>query len=244
MGGVGSANRSLTLFGIPIRLDPSWFVIVGLLTWSLSHHYFPRLSPGLAATTYWGMGLIATLLLFVCVLLHELAHSLVARRFGLPVACVTLFLFGGVSQIQAGARTPRVEAAVALAGPLVSVLLAACGMGAMRMIGRPSLFLPIPVALLYYLTMVNVAVALFNLLPGFPLDGGRVVRALIWRWSGDLRGATRVASGLGVGLGVALIALGVWVVTQGRWVGGAWYVCLGIFLRNAAQASFHATTRQ
>ena len=227
-----------TLLGIPIHLDAGWFVIAALMSWSLARRSFPESIPGLPPLVYWGMGIAAALLLFACVLLHELGHSLVARSYGIPVACVTLFIFGGVAQITESPKRPSVELQVALAGPLVSVVIAvACLWGAARL---PVQTLPqlVVAAIIRYLGMINVGLALFNLLPGFPLDGGRVLRAILWAWTGSLQQATRVASLIGAGFGFGLLALGVWVLSKGGWVGGLWYLLLGWFLRNAALASY------
>lgn len=229
------------LFGIPIRIDPSWFVIAAFLAWSLATGYFPSQVAGLSPVGYGAMGLAASLLLFGCVLLHELGHSLAAKRYRIPVSRVTLFIFGGVAQIGAEARRPAVELAIALAGPLVSVVLAfGCWLAAGWIPLESSLQLVVRV-ILRYLAMINGGILLFNLLPGFPLDGGRVVRAAVWAWTGSLRRATRVASLLGLMLGTLLLALGLWVILRGSWVGGLWYVLLGFFLREAARSSYHNT---
>ncbi len=229
-----SRREPWTLLGIPIHLDAGWFVIVALMSWSLARSYFPGASPGFPHVVYWGMGVTAALLLFACILLHELGHSLVARSYGIPVACVTLFIFGGVAQITESPKRPSVELQVALAGPLVSVLIAVvCFWGSAHMPLQNVL-----AVILHYLGVINIGLALFNLLPGFPLDGGRVLRATLWALTGSLQRATRVASFIGAGFGLGLLALGVWVMSRGGWVGGLWYVFLGWFLRNAALASY------
>lgn len=230
------------MFGIPIHIDTSWFVIVTFLAWSLAGGYFPSAYPGLRPPVYLVMGVVAALLLFGCVLVHELGHSLIARRHGIPVACVTLFLFGGVAQIVRNPQRPSVELNVALAGPLVSALIAGLCVGLARIMpvhGRVEL---VAFAIVRYLAVINLGLLAFNLLPGFPLDGGRVLRALLWWWSGNLRRATRLASGVGLLLGLGLFALGVFAVIKGLWVGGVWYMLLGWFLRNAALTSYrHAS---
>ena len=236
--------------GIPIFLDPSWFVVLVLVTWTLGARVFPSQLNGLLPAAYWGMGLAAALLLFACVLLHELSHALVARAFGIPVNRITLFIFGGVAQLGRESRQPSVELLVALAGPVASGALAAAGWWGAGILAAqlpsPSATSPAQVAgligfvILKYLTMVNVAILVFNLLPGFPLDGGRVLRALLWAWLHDWSRATKIASTLGSGLAVALWALGVGAIIRGQWVGGMWYVLLGMFLWDAARASFQA----
>ena len=227
-----------SVFGIPIHIDASWFLIVAFVAWSLSNGHFPAQYPGLGAAVYWMMGGTAALLLFACVLLHELGHSLIAKRYGIPVARVTLFIFGGVAQIGGDPARPFVELKVALAGPLVSALIAATCFIVAGWIPVLSPLHLVAVAILRYLALINTALILFNLLPGFPLDGGRILRAVLWAWSGSFRKATRIASAVGSVLGVGLLALGVWEVLKGLWAGGMWYVMLGFFLRDAALSSY------
>ncbi len=230
--------NSWRMFGIPIRIDASWFFILAFTTWSLAQRYFPSQYPGLGAGLSWLMGGIAAVLLFVCVLLHELGHSLVAKSYGIPVSCVTLFMFGGVAQISQNPKRPSTELFVAIAGPLVSALIAgACFATFPRIVihGRTEF---VVAATLQYLAMINVALVAFNLLPGYPLDGGRLLRAALWAWSGNVRWATRIASAIGSIVGFGLIGLGVWALLRGTWVGGMWYVLLGLFLRDAAQTSY------
>ena len=226
------------VFGIPILVDPSWFVIVVWVAWTLAHGYFPSGHPGWPPTMYWLTGAIAAVLLFGCVLLHELGHSLVAKRVGIPVTQVTLFIFGGVAQLGQEPRRPQTELLIALAGPMVSVALAwGCsvlgGTLPAETLGQEAV-----VAILRYLGFVNVALLCFNLLPGFPLDGGRVLRALLWAWTGSLRKATRVASLAGAGLGWGLAGLGIWALLRGARLDGLWYIVLGLFLRGAARNSY------
>jgi Zn-dependent protease len=224
------------LFGIPVHIDPSWFFVIAFLTWSLSRGYFPAHQPGLRPATYALLGFAAALLLFLCVLLHELGHSLTARRFGIPVARLVLFMFGGVAELSAAPKRPMVELAVALAGPVVSGLLAVvCWLAADLL--PPSAAAGTAALLLRYLAVINTGIILFNLLPGFPLDGGRVLRAALWAWTGSLPRATRIVSTLGAALGVLLIVLGAWVLARGAWFSGGWYILLGFFLRDAALLS-------
>ena len=230
-------SRTWTLLGIPVHINPSWFIVVVFVAWSLARGYFPSHCPGLAAPTYWGMGIMAALLLFLCVVLHELGHALVARGFGIRVVGMTLFLFGGVAQIANDPKRPAVEFLVALAGPLVSGAIAwACWLAgsAIAVDSHASL---IAATILRYLAMINLGLILFNLLPGFPLDGGRVLRAALWGITGNLRTATRIASAIGSALGLGLIVMGVWLMVRGAGLHGLWYVFLGFFLRDAALAS-------
>lgn len=226
------------LFGIPILLDTSWFIMLAVVTWTLATGYFPAQMPGRSAATYWLMGLVAAVLLFLCVLLHELGHSLVAKGYGIPVKRVTLFVFGGVAQIASDPKRPLVELMVALAGPLVSAVIATgCFWASSHVVVETHAQL-VGRSIVHYLAVVNVAILVFNLLPGFPLDGGRVLRAALWAWWGDLRKATRIASLFGSGLGMGLLALGLVSVIQGHLISGLWDVLLGTFLRNAAKVSY------
>ena len=233
-----AVRRGWSIFGVPIRIHRSWFAIAAFIAWSLSTGYFPAHYPGLAPAMYWGMGTVSALLLFACVLLHELGHSFAAQRHRIPVAGVTLFLFGGVAQIVGEPKRPAVELLVALAGPLVSALIIVACAAAARYIPlhQPAQLMAVAVA--RYLALINLGIILFNLLPGFPLDGGRVLRALLWAGTGDFAQATRIASAVGAGLGTGLVLLGLWVMMRGSWSGGLWYVLLGWFLRRAAMASY------
>ena len=233
-----SPRREWRLWGIPIRIDASWFFVVAFVTWSLSSGYFPSNYPGFQRGVYWAMGGVSAVLLFACVLLHELGHSLVAKWYGIPVSRVTLFMFGGVAQIVGEPHRPSIELTVALAGPLVSALIAGACFAAAAAIPLQSPLHLVAAAIVRYLAVINAVLILFNLLPGFPLDGGRVLRAMLWAWTGSLRRATRMASAVGSGLGVGLLALGVWAIVKGAWGGGLWYVLLGFFLRDAALTSY------
>ena len=234
---------SWTLFGIPICVNTSWFFIVAFVAWSLSDGYFPSTYPGLGVGVYRAMGAAAALLLFVCVLLHELGHSLVAKLHGIPVRRVTLFIFGGVAEIGSDPARPSVELKVALAGPLVSALIAGICFLAASAVPVATPFDLVVVAIVRYLAAINTAIILFNLLPGFPLDGGRILRAALWSWTGSLPRATRLASFMGRLLAGGLLALGAWVMVKGEWMGGLWYVLLGFFLRDAALRSSRPAVR-
>jgi Zn-dependent protease/CBS domain-containing protein len=183
------------------------------------------------------MGLVAALGLFGSILLHEVSHAVVARRFGLETRCITLWIFGGVAETAAEPGTPQAELRVALAGPACSFALAAA-LGALGYAGT-ALGVPLPIAgVLLYLGWINLVLAVFNLLPGFPLDGGRVLRAILWRATGDVHRATRAASRTGVGLGVLMMAAGILFAFGGNLLGGLWWVLIGSFLRRAAESSF------
>ena len=233
----------MTVCGIPIRINTSWGFIAVFMAWSRGRGYFPEDLPGFAPLVYWLMGAAAALLLFVCVLLHELGHALIARRCGIPVVGITLFMFGGVAQLGSDPKRPRVELMVALAGPLVSAAIAGICFFVSSRVAAHGAFQIVGIAIVRYLAMINLGLLLFNLLPGFPLDGGRLLRAALWAWSGNLQRATRIASAIGGGFGVGLLLLGVWAILRGGWATGMWYVLLGFFLRNAALSSYRHASR-
>lgn len=220
------------LLGITVQVHASWFLAVWAIAWSLAAGVFPQRIPGLTAGTYWTMGLAGALLLFGSVLVHELGHALMARRFRIPTRSITLFLFGGVAQIAREPERPAHELWVALAGPATSFLLA----GLFRLLVPSGELVP-ATALMGYLASVNVLLAAFNLLPAFPLDGGRALRAVLWHFIG-LERATRVTTGLGHATAAAFFVLGVLAVLTGRALDGLWLVLIGWFLDQAAGTSY------
>lgn len=231
-----SAPGTLTLFRvrrIPVRIHVSWVVIVAVLTWTLSVGYFPQIRPGGSLLGYWAQGFVAALLLFVSVFVHELSHSVVATHYGISVTAITLHVFGGLSEMEREPDRPGVEAAVAIVGPLASALIAA----AIALLGVLVRLPPAIASVTTYLTLVNGAIAVFNLLPGFPLDGGRLLHAGLWQTTGDRVWATRKASQAGEGLAFVLIVVGILRVLSGDPVGGIWFLLIGFFLKQAAQAS-------
>jgi Zn-dependent protease/predicted transcriptional regulator len=223
-----------SLAGIDIYINYSWFIILVFLVWSLAAGWFPVLDPGLSTGIYIVMGIIAALLLFLSVLLHELAHSIVARARGLPVTNITLFIFGGVSNLQQEPQSAGVEFQMAVVGPLVSIIL---GVIAFVLV-LPAGGTKNPVgAILYYLGFTNVLLGIFNLVPGFPLDGGRVLRSIVWAISGSLRTATRVATITGEVIAYLLILAGIWLFFTGNILDGIWFGFIGWFLLSSAQAA-------
>jgi Zn-dependent protease/CBS domain-containing protein len=227
--------RVLTIRGIPINVHVSWLVIYGLITWTLAVGYFPHALPDLPAAAYWANGLLAALLLFVSVLLHELSHSFVAMAHGLSVRGITLHVFGGVSHLEDEPPSPRAEFLIAMVGPITSFAIAAV----LWAINASGLVQPRwAQAVVAYLVLVNFAVGIFNLVPGFPLDGGRLLRAALWKWKGTLGQATYMASRVGVGFAFALMALGFLQILRGAVIGGFWFIIIGMFLRGAADASY------
>ncbi len=221
------------IWGIPIGIHFSWALIFSLLTWSLAAGYFPAEYPGWAGPTYWLVSVLTSLLFFGSVLVHELGHSWVALRNAIPIRGITLFVFGGVAQIAREPASPGVEFRIAIAGPLTSLALAGVFAGAW-VLARDIAVLAAPAT---WLARINSTVALFNLAPGFPLDGGRLFRALVWRWTGSLQRATQTASLAGQFLAFGLIGFGILTVLRGDVVGGAWIALIGWFLENAAAAS-------
>lgn len=218
------------IFGIRITLDFSWFVVFTLVFVALAAGYFPRHFPGYEAQAYWLAGLAATLLFFTSVLLHELSHSLVAIRAGVEIPEITLFIFGGVARMGEEPRDPRVELRVALVGPLCSFALAV--FFALVKIAVTDVVPPLFTAVASYLSWINLALGLFNLIPGFPLDGGRVLRAVLWWKTGSQTYATKIASDIGKGFAVALMLLGGLQIFAGFLVNGLWLLFIGMFLRS------------
>lgn len=220
--------------GIEIGIHYTWLLAFALITWSLAQGFFPQSYPGWDLATYWLTGIMAALLLFLSVLLHELAHSLVAQARGLPVQSITLFIFGGVSNIVEEAKRPTVEFLMAIVGPLTSLALAGMFWGLVQVVENQGSVLA---AILSYLALINAILGIFNLLPGFPLDGGRVLRSILWGTSGNLTQATNVAATVGRFFGWALIAFGLFQLLSGNLLGGLWIGLIGWFLSSAAHNS-------
>jgi Zn-dependent protease/predicted transcriptional regulator len=228
--------RLASVLGFEVRIDASWFVIFFLVLWSFTVAVFPARVSGLTGGVYFALGLVGALLFFATLLAHELAHSIVARSKGIGVEGITLFLFGGVARTKSEARTPGDEFLIAGVGPLASVLIAIALFGA-AVAGHRLGFGLATTVLFEYIALLNLALAIFNLLPGFPLDGGRMFRAILWRITGSLRRATRIATLAGRGIGYALVVFGALSALRGAIVGGLWLALIGWFLRNAAVAT-------
>jgi Zn-dependent protease/CBS domain-containing protein len=224
-------------FGFEVRIDSSWFILFALILWTFSYIVFPQHVPGRPVAAYLVMGLSGTLLFFVSLLLHEIAHSLVARAKDIPVEGITLFLFGGMAHTRMEAETPGDEFLIAGAGPVMSVAIAAVLWG-VALLGAAAGFDPAVLAVLQYIAALNVILAVFNLLPGFPLDGGRLFRAIVWKVTGNVNRATRVASWGGRILAYILMLFGLLSAFAGNVLGGLWMVFIGWFLRNAAISSY------
>ena len=233
----GRRFHLFSLFGIPIRADVSWFIVATLLAGSYATLYLPALYPDLAPATHWAMAVVLTLGLFGSVLLHEVAHALAARHYDLPMRGITLFIFGGVAEMSDEPPHPRAELVVAVAGPLLSVGLGV-GFGALWL-ASPALALAAPVrAVAGHLAAMNLILVAFNMIPAFPLDGGRVLRSILWDFGRDLVRATRITAAIGSGFGVLLMIVGGLQFVAGAFVGGVWSVLIGLFLRGAARGSY------
>ena len=233
----GKGLKLFSLFGFDVRVDASWLLLAVLIILILSGGYFPVHYEDLSGTEYLVMGILGALGLFLSIILHELSHSLVARRFGMPMKGITLFMFGGVAQMEDEARTPKGEICMAIAGPIASFVLAGLFF-ALHIGARAADFPPAITGVPGYLAWINVVLAFFNLLPAFPLDGGRILRSALWAWKKNLRWATRIASGIGSAFGVGLILIGILGMLGGQFIGGLWWALIGMFLRGISQGSY------
>jgi Zn-dependent protease/CBS domain-containing protein len=224
--------------GIRIVVDPTWLFVFALVVFSLGGDYLPEVAPHLSVPAAWMFGVIAALLLFASVLVHELSHAVLARRAGIQVPRIRLFLFGGVSEMAAEPHEPRAEFRIAAAGPLTSLALA----GGAAMLARATVS-PVPGGfhvILDYLAVANLFLGLFNLLPGLPLDGGRILRAWLWSRHGNLLRATRTAGRMGAAIGLAFVGIGVVFLVLQAFIAGLWLIILGFFLNRAASANYEA----
>jgi Zn-dependent protease/CBS domain-containing protein len=226
-----------SIFGVEIRIDYSWFIIFFLILWTFTFAVFPANFPGFSLVTYIVMGVASTVFFFLSLLAHELSHSLVARSKGIPVEGITLFIFGGLARTRMEAENPGDEFWIAVVGPLASIAIGLALWGFAWVGARAGWSVALTGAA-QYLGVLNIFLAVFNLLPGFPLDGGRLLRSAVWKATGDVTKATRWASNGGKILGLVLIGLGIFQIIQGFLVGGLWLIFIGWFLRNAARASY------
>jgi Zn-dependent protease/CBS domain-containing protein len=237
---MGSSSFSIgRILGIRIALHPSWLVIAFLVTFSLATASLPRNFPGWEPAVYWLVAAFVALLFFGSVLAHELSHAVVARRYGIKVRDITLFVFGGAATLEGDARTPRQEALIAFAGPLTSLLLGLAFLGIGLLVQQEQ-----AVAIIGWLAFVNLILGVFNLIPGFPMDGGRILRALIWRVRGDQLAATRAAATVGRYVGYGLIGLGAYIAFQVDTFNGIWLALIGWFLSTAAESSIAQASLQ
>jgi Zn-dependent protease/CBS domain-containing protein len=231
------------LFGFEVSLDLSWVFLGLLVTWSLATGYFPDEHEGLPSATYWLMGIAGAFGLFLSIIFHEMSHSLVARRYGLSIRGITLFIFGGVAELEEEPANPKTEFMMAIAGPIASLVLAGLLMAVYFLLestnGSYAMF-----GVCKYLAFLNTVLAIFNMVPAFPLDGGRVLRSVLWHWKGDLRWATRICSKVGSTFGTILILMGVLSIFRGEMVSGIWFGLIGLFIRFAAAGSYYSVISQ
>lgn len=225
-----------TLAGFRVGMDLSWLIIAFLVMWTLASGVFPGQYPGLSSSTYWFMGIACAAGLLMSIVLHELSHSLVARRFGMPIGGITLFVFGGIAQMEQQPPSPGAEARMAIAGPLASVLIGGVLYGLHSLAGSS---MPVPLAgVVRYLGLINLVLAGFNLVPAFPLDGGRLLRAALWKAKHSVRRATRISSNVGRYFGYLLIGLGMLALLAGNLITGIWWGLIGLFIAGAARSSY------
>lgn len=232
-----NAINLFDLFGFKIRVDPSWLLIAALIIWSLSNAYFPEILPGYSNYEYIALGTASMLGLFASLIFHELSHSLVARQFGLKVGSITLFIFGGVAELEHEPKSPKSEFWIAIAGPAMSFALA--GLFYLAAVSIEGIQASKPLAAMFtYLAVINFVLAAFNLVPAFPLDGGRILRAMLWHFKKDLVSATLVASSFGSAFGFLLIVSGIFSLFSASAVGGLWQILIGFFVLNASRSSY------
>ena len=230
-----------SLLGIPILVNPSWFLMFGFTTWLLATQFYPEALEDATRTTHYAMAGISAVLFFASIIVHELAHSVVAKHYHIPVRSITLFLFGGVAQITREAAKPLNELLMAAAGPLTSLLLGALFLGGWFAIGAEN-SRPVDYVLIW-LALMNVILGIFNLLPAFPMDGGRIFRSLIWLITRNYNRATSIAAWTGRGFAWGMMVLGVLAIMGTNvylatdWGSGVWLIFIALFLENAARQS-------
>jgi Zn-dependent protease/predicted transcriptional regulator len=227
----------LRILGFDVRLNLTWLLLALLIIWTLAAGLFPNNYPRLAQQTYWWMGLAGALGILFSIIFHELSHALVARHYGLPIKGITLFIFGGFAEIKEEPASPKVEFMMAIAGPVASFALM-LGFSQLEQLATNHEWHPAFIGVSHYLAIINLVIAIFNLLPAFPLDGGRILRAVLWHWHKDLNRATRIAGAIGAGFGFAIMMIGLISFIQGNFIGGMWWFVIGVFLRTAASASY------
>lgn len=231
----GNTLFEFRMLGFNVKLDSSWLFIAALITWSLATRWFPSSLPYSSPITYWLMGALGAGGFFLSILLHEMGHSVVARNYGIPIRGITLFIFGGVAELGHNPQTPKQEFMVAAAGPCVSFLLGLLFFGLAGLVQSTDISRPV-YAVLNYLFIINIVLAIFNLVPAFPLDGGRIFRAALWKAFNDYGKATRWAAKTGMFFAYALMAWGAWDIFLGNYISGMWSFFIAIFLHNAAKS--------
>jgi len=228
------------VLGIPIRINYTWFIVFVLVVWTLAMGYFPHMGPQYTPLTRWIMSIITAIILFASILIHELSHSYMAQRQGIKIKSITLFIFGGIAQMAGETRSPKGEMKIAAAGPIMSILISGIFWMITYVTYRTMPSSPIlPVA--QFLAYTNMILAFFNLIPGFPLDGGRLLRAAIWQKTGDLNKATLITSRIGKGFALFLMFTGFWNILRGFLIDGIWLIFIGMFLQQAAEEGYRQT---
>ena len=234
------------VIGIPVKIHYTLWLVLLLIAWSLADGYMPAHYPGLGTATYWAIGIISAIVLFVSVFLHELSHSYIARRNGLPIARITLFFFGGVSEMGEEPKDAAFEVRMAAAGPLSSFLIAGVlgGLWYLTSLSGPATPanpLTPAIATLYYAALLNGVLGAFNLIPAFPLDGGRVLRGSLWKSSKNLLSATANATRVSEAISLIMMSVGLFFVVFGDFIDGLWIIFLGWFIRSGAETSLRQT---
>jgi Zn-dependent protease/predicted transcriptional regulator len=233
----GKGIKLFTIFGFEVKLDWSWLILALLITWSLADGLFPVWYKGFSVGTYWWMGVAGTIGLFFSVVFHELAHSLVARTRGIPMRGITLFIFGGVAEMYDEPQDPKSEVLMAVVGPGMSIFIGLVLIGIYYALKGQLGGTPVG-GVISYLGFINLLLAAFNLIPAFPMDGGRILRAILWAAKKNLMAATSLASKIGAGFGILLIVLGVIDFVFGNIIGGVWLFLIGLFIRSASHGSY------
>jgi Zn-dependent protease/predicted transcriptional regulator len=233
----GKRIRLFKIFGFEVGIDWSWIILAILIAWSLSVGFFPFRYKDLSPQTYWLMGIVGALGLFFSIIFHEMCHSLVARKYGTPMKGITLFIFGGVAEMGEEPANSKAEFMMAIVGPISSFVAALIFYG-VYFLGRQNGWSEPINGVVQYLAYINGLLALFNLVPAFPLDGGRVLRSILWGLKKNVRWATRISSQIGAGFGILLIVLGAFQFLKGNFIGGMWWFLIGMFLRGAAKTSY------
>jgi Zn-dependent protease/predicted transcriptional regulator len=229
-----SSIKLFKVFGIEIRLDYSWFIIFALFAYFFGFIYFPSVLPGLNKGLLALITIVTVILFFTSLLIHEMSHSLVARRKGTSVERITLFLFGGMAQIEKEPETPYSEFIMAIAGPAASFVVAAI-FGVIWFFAKNIALVREPVG---YLAIINIVLGVFNILPGYPLDGGRILRSIIWKTTGNLERATFIASTTGRVIGFVIMAVGIFFIFMGNFLNGIWLAFIGWFIQSSAQMGY------
>lgn len=233
----GKKIKLFNLLGFQVSIDLSWIILAVLITWSLSKGLFPQYYEGLSTGTYWIMGIAGMIGLVFSIVLHEFCHSIVARKYGMPMKGITLFIFGGVAEMDDEPISPKAEFLMAIAGPISSIFIGFVFLGLLRLGGQLEWSKPFK-GVIGYLMFINFILAGFNLIPAFPLDGGRVLRSALWGWKKDLNKATRISSNFGSAFAVLLMILGVLSILAGNFIGGLWWLLIGLFIKGASQGSY------